>query len=73
MSNLNGEVQGSDYKLHKYAIEGKKGKLKAVLNKLNQNINTLDLNGNTALYYASINRHKACVKLLLDYCADPNE
>lgn len=64
---------GNDFKLHRYAIEGKKSKLKTALNRPKQSVDALDFNGNTALYYACLNQKKDCVKLLLDHNANPNE
>jgi ankyrin repeat protein len=65
-------VAEHDYKLHKYAIEGKKNKLNAILNRGSQSVDALDLNGNTALYYACLKRNKTCIKALLDHNANVN-
>jgi len=84
----------NDYRLHKYAFEGKRSKLKALLREglflftfllvvrfnftiwfveENQNIDQLDPEGHTPLYYACFNSNKSCVKLLLEHSAKPNE
>ena len=65
--------QQLNYKIFQYAIEGKKYKIREILKKGFPNIDLFDVGGNTALYYACLNKHRAIVKLLLDYNANPNE
>lgn len=56
-------------KLHKYARKGKHKKLDKALKYIGD-VDELDKEGKTALYYAAKAGHKKCVKLLLSYGAN---
>ena len=58
-------------KTHKYARKGKKEKLLKVLRRCSD-VDHMDEDGKTALYYAMSEGHLKCVDILIEHGADPS-
>ncbi len=57
----------------RYACRGQFEKMVQALEELGESVNSTDCHQHSALFYASLNGHKKCLKELLRRGADPNQ